>query len=161
MPNDRLAAVALENLRQLTNLKYDAKQLEFAQRISQTLAKPVSLETVSQTADTSGEVNKGSTDVGDVSWVLPTAGFTTACFVPGTPAHSWQAVAAGGTSIGKQGMQLAAKTLAATAWDLYRNPEIIAAAKTEFSNRLSGRKYEPLLLPGQKPPLDYRNAPGP
>lgn len=161
LPNDRLAAVALENLRQLNNLKYDSKQLEFAQRISQTLARPVSLETVSQTADTSGEVNKGSTDVGDVSWVLPTAGFTTACFVPGTPAHSWQAVAAGGTSIGKQGMQLAAKTLAATAWDLYRNPEIIAAAKTEFTDRLSGRKYEPLLLPGQKPPLDYRNAPGP
>ena len=55
----------------------------------------------------------GSTDVGDVSWVVPTAGFATACWVPGTPGHSWQAVACGGTTIGKKGMQLAAKVLAA------------------------------------------------
>ena len=160
LPNDRLAAVALENLRQLNNLKYDATQLQFAQRLSESLAKPQSLDSISQTADTSGEISKGSTDVGDVSWVVPTAGFTTACFVPGTPAHSWQAVAAGGTTIGKQGMQLAARTMAATAWDLYRNPENIAAAKAEHANRMTGRKYEPLLLPGQKAPLDYRNAPG-
>ena len=54
----------------------------------------------------------GSTDVGDVSWTVPTAGFSTATWVPGTPAHSWQAVAAGGTSIGMKGMQNAAKVLA-------------------------------------------------
>ena len=160
LPNDLLAEVALTNLKQLNDLKYDSKEVEFAQRISQTLPKPQPLDSIAQVTDTSGEVSKGSTDVGDVSWVIPTTGFTTACYVPGTPAHSWQAVAAGGSSIGKQGMQLAARTMAATAWDLYHQPETIAAAKVEHTKRLAGRKYESLLLPGQKPPLDYRNSPG-
>ena len=160
LPNDRLAEVALINLRQLNDLKYDPQQTEFAQRIKQTLVKPQPLELISQVSNTSGEVGKGSTDVGDVSWVVPTAGFTTACFVPGTTSHSWQAVAAGGTSIGKQGMQLAARTLAASVWDVMKQPDVIAEAKVEHAKRLAGRKYEPLLLPGQKPPLDYRNSPG-
>lgn len=55
-------------------------------------------------------------------------------------------------------MQLAARTMAATAWDLFQQPETLAAAKAEFAKRLEGRKYDPLLLPGQKPPLDYRNS---
>lgn len=160
LPNDCLAEVALVNLRQLNDLKYDNKQTEFAQRIRETLVKPQPLESIGQVTDTSGEVGKGSTDVGDVSWVVPTAGFTTACFVPGTSSHSWQAVAASGTSIGKQGMQLAARTMAAITWDLMSQPEVLAAAKAEHSKRLAGRKYEPLLLPDQKAPLDYRNAPG-
>ena len=159
MPNNILAEVMLGNLKELNDLKYDTEQKKFAQRIRETLIKPLPFESLGQVTDTSGEVGKGSTDVGDVSWVVPTAGFTTACFVPGTTSHSWQAVAAGGTSIGKQGMQLAARTMAASAWDLMSRPEILAQAKAEFTKRLEGRKYEPLLLPGQKPPLDYRNAP--
>lgn len=159
LPNDQLAQVALSNLKRLNDLKYDANELEFAQRIQATLVKPLPLDSIGHVADTSGEVSKGSTDVGDVSWVVPTAGFTTACFVPGTSTHSWQAVAAGGTSIGRKGTQLAAKTLAATVWDVMQQPETLAAAKAEHSKRLTGKKYEPLLKPGQKPPLDYRNAP--
>ncbi len=57
-------------------------------------------------------------------------------------------------------MELAARTMAATVWDLMRQPEVLAAAKAEHVKRLAGRNYEPLLLPGQKAPLDYRNAPG-
>jgi aminobenzoyl-glutamate utilization protein B len=109
--------------------------------------------------DSAGLLTKGSTDVGDVSWVVPTAGFSTACWVPGTPGHSWQAVAAGGMSIGRQGMQLAARVLAATAWDLYQDPRLVAAAKAEHQKRLVGRKYKPLLEPDQQPPLDYRDPP--
>ena len=75
----------------------------------------------------------GSTDVGDVSWNVPTAGFGTATWVPGTPAHSWQAVAAGGMSIGHKGMMLAAKVLAETARSLYTDAELIAKAKAEFA----------------------------
>jgi aminobenzoyl-glutamate utilization protein B len=104
-------------------------------------------------------VGTGSTDVGDVSWVVPTAGFMTACFVPGTSPHSWQAVAAGGTSIGRKGMLLAARVLAASAWDLFQSPEVLRAARDEHRRRLAGRPYRSLLAPGQKPPLDYRMAP--
>lgn len=157
LPNNRLADVALANLREFNQLKYDNPQREFAQRIQQTLTKPLPLDIISEVFDTSGEVGKGSTDVGDVSWVIPTAGFTTACFVPGTTSHSWQAVAASGMSIGKQGMQLAAQTMAASVWDLMTQPEILVEAKQEHARRREGRKYEPLLLPEQQPPLDYRN----
>jgi len=161
LPNQVLAQVALTNLRQLNALKYSEEELQFATRIQQTLDRPLPLETLSQVVDVSGDVGKGSTDVGDVSWVVPTAGFTTACYVPGTGAHSWQAVAAGGTTIGRNGMQLAARTLAANAWDLYQNPELLKAAREELARRRGGRSYQSLLLPGQKPPLDYRNSPVP
>jgi aminobenzoyl-glutamate utilization protein B len=98
--------------------------------------------------------------VGDVSWVVPTAGFTTACWVPGTSAHSWQAVAAGGTTIGKKGMVLAARVLASTAWDMFGSPDLLVAAQAEHRRRLAGQSYRSLLGPDQKPPLHYRDVPG-
>ena len=101
----------------------------------------------------------GSTDVGDVSWVVPVTGFTTACWVPGTPGHSWQAVACGGTTIGKKGMNLAAQVLAATAWDLYADPKLIAGREGRVHAATGGRKYEPMLEKDQPPPLDYRLPP--
>jgi aminobenzoyl-glutamate utilization protein B len=59
-------------------------------------------------------------------------------------------------SIGRKGMHLAARVLAVTAWDLFRSPETLAAAKAEHARRLAGREYRPLIRPDQKPPLDYR-----
>ncbi len=87
------------------------------------------------------------------------SGFTTACWVPGTPGHSWQAVACGGTTIAKKGMTLAARTLAATAFDLFADAELRAAAKVEHTKRLDGRKYAAMLEKDQPPPLDYRDPP--
>lgn len=159
LPNETLADLALKNLRELCDLKYSDDDRHFALRIQATLSKPPPLASITEVRDSGGEVSKGSTDVGDVSWVVPTAGFTTACYVPGTPAHSWQAVAAGGSSIGRQGMHLAARVLAATAWDLFQQPETLAAAKEERIRRLAGREYLPLIRKDQKPPLDYRKAP--
>jgi aminobenzoyl-glutamate utilization protein B len=76
--------------------------------------------------------------------------------VPGTSSHSWQAVAAGGTSIGNKGMMVAAKTLAMTAVDLFTNPELVNSAKSEHQSRIpEGWEYEP-LLGDREPPLDYR-----
>ena len=98
----------------------------------------------------------GSTDVGDVSWLVPTVGFTTATWVPGTSAHSWQAVAAGGMSIGHKGMHLATKLLAQTAVDLIERPTLIAAA-TEELKRSQGPDFKYAALLGDRlPPLDYR-----
>ena len=161
LPNDVLAKVALKNLRELNDMEYTAEETKFAARIAATLDKPQPLDSIRRVVDRSGSVTKGSTDVGDVSWVVPTTGFSTACWVPGTPAHSWQAVAAGGTSIGRKGMNLAAAVLAATAWDLYQDPKLLAAAKGEHRDRSGSSKYASLLEPGQKPPLDYRKPPRP
>ncbi len=160
LPNQSLGRIVQSNLVRLNDLKYDERETAFAARIRQSLPTPLSsLETLARVADQSGRPGTGSTDVGDVSWVVPTAGFTAACFVPGTSAHSWQAVAAGGTSIGRKGMLLASRVLSATAWDLFRSPNVLRAARAEQRRRLSGRPYRALLGPAQKPPLDYRDAP--
>ena len=98
----------------------------------------------------------GSTDVGDVSWVVPTTGFNAACFVPGTPGHSWQAVACGGRNLARLGMNLAARVLAKTAWDLFSNPARLTAARAELDQRLGNRSYQPLMPADMRPPLDYR-----
>lgn len=74
----------------------------------------------------------GSTDVGDVSWQTPTAQLHTVCFPSGAPGHSWQNVSCGKTSIGHKGLLQAAYVLAATAADLYENPEILEQAKQEY-----------------------------
>ena len=77
-------------------------------------------------------MSPGSTDVGDVSWLAPTAQFTTATWVSGSPGHSWQNVATGKSSVAHKGLLLAAKVLAATTADLMEQPDILAKAREEF-----------------------------
>jgi aminobenzoyl-glutamate utilization protein B len=157
LPNNTLATLAKKNLTALNDLKYDADELKFATRLQESFPEKVPLDDVAKVHDSSGKSSGGSTDVGDVSWVVPVTGFSTACWVPGTPGHSWQAVACGGTTVGKKGMDLAARTLAATAWDLFTDPELLKAARAEHGKRLDGRKYAAMLEKDQPPPLDYRN----
>ncbi|MEX1232602.1 MAG: amidohydrolase [Planctomycetaceae bacterium] len=156
LPNDVLMNVTRENLQQLNDMHYDDDEIQFALKIQDTLDEKPPLNQFEQVIDLNGEIGRGSTDVGDVSWVVPTAGFNTACWVAGTPPHSWQAVAAGGMSIGKKGMQLAAKVLAASAWDMLTHPEVIDQANAEFKDRLGKRAYQTLMQADQRPPLDYR-----
>jgi aminobenzoyl-glutamate utilization protein B len=159
LPNTTLSGVVRQRLRERNRIQYSEEDLQFAARMQQHLETPEPLEVLGRVEDVDGTVGKGSTDVGDVSWVVPVTGFTTACWVPGTPAHSWQAVAAGGTRIGEYGMHLAAETLALTAVDLFRDPQVLQQAAAEFRNRTRGAGWESLMQPGQKPPLDYRNPP--
>jgi aminobenzoyl-glutamate utilization protein B len=86
-------------------------------------------------------VMPGSTEVGDVSQITPTAQLTTCCWPLGTPGHSWQIVASSGSSIGAKGMLLAAKTLALTAIDLLTKPDVLAAAQAEFQRKIKGKPY--------------------
>jgi aminobenzoyl-glutamate utilization protein B len=159
LPNNVLAQISMRNLREQNDMKYSDEATRFATRLQQTLQQPEPLDSVHHVVDRSGRVGMGSTDVGDVSWNTPTTGFSTACFVPGTPGHSWQAVACGASPIARQGLNIAARTLAATAWDLYAEPAIIRAAQEELDSRIGERKYRSLMQPGQKPPLDYRKPP--
>jgi aminobenzoyl-glutamate utilization protein B len=83
----------------------------------------------------------GSTDVGDVSWIVPTAQVAVACQAFGTPGHSWQTVSQGVTGIAHKGMIVAAKVLARTAVDVLANPEFIKQAKAELHEKLGDAKY--------------------
>jgi len=157
LPNVALSQITRKNLVALNNLEYSPEEKAFAARIGETFPdKAPPLEQLKEVNDMSGRTTMGSTDVGDVSWVVPTTGFYVATWVPGTPGHSWQAVACGGTTIARKGMILASKTIAATAVDLMQNPDVLVKAKAEHRQRLKEIPFVPLLAPDQKPPLDYR-----
>lgn len=158
LPNDTLGHLMDSSLRQVGGPQWDAKDTAFAEKVQASLGKRARpLDTVQQIEPySSGEVGYYSSDVGDVSWAVPTAGLGTATWVPGTPAHSWEVVAVGDGPIGMKGMVTAAKTLALTAVTLYRNPETIAAAKAEFE-KARGSDFEYHAMLGDRPPaLDYR-----
>jgi len=156
--NEILQLLVHKNLEKTGGYAYTSEEKVFAEKISESLG--VSLNT--QYVEGVEPYNKGgkaggSTDVGDVSFAVPTVGLRAATWVPGTPAHSWQAVAAGGTDIGNKGMMVAAKTLALTAMQLIDNPKIISEAKKEFlQKRGADFKYVP-MLGDRKPALNYRN----
>ena len=157
LPSESLAKVMDANLRTVGGFVYTAEEREFGMKIQQTFTGNVpKLETSNEIASLGENESGGSTDVADISWVVPTAGLRVATWVPGTAAHSWQAVAAGGTSIGFKGMMVAAKTLALTAVDLYNSPVVIEGAWKELRKKTGENfKYEALL--GDRPPaLDYR-----
>lgn len=83
----------------------------------------------------------GSSDVGDVSHVVPTAQFMAACAVPGTPGHSWQRVAQGKSSFALKGMLFAARVLSGAAQALYEDSELVQKAKLEFRRTTGGQSY--------------------
>ena len=157
--NKSLAEDVQRNLLMVGGVSYTAAEREFATRIQLTLnGKAPAVEEASKIQPLSPPDNysPGSTDVGDVSYTVPTVGFTAATWVPGTPAHSWQAVACGGTEIGVKGMMVAAKTIACLGIDLLNRPERIEAAKKEFAEALGEYRYR-ALLGDRKPALDYRD----
>jgi len=158
LPNEALARVVDANLRTVGGYTYTETEKVFAEKIQKTFTNAPALTIT----DAIGEfkimdgAGFGSTDVGDVSWVVPTAGLATATWVPGTAAHSWQAVAAGGTTIGHKGMMMAAKTLALSITDVLSNPVLIENAWKEFRTRTGENfKYES-LIGTRAPALDYR-----
>ena len=156
IPNNALGEIAKRHLEAMNDLEYTEEELQFALKLQETLSDPKPLDSIQQVINRSGDSGQGSTDVGDVSWVVPTTGFNTACWIPGTPGHSWQAVACGKQTTAKKGMILAAEVLAATAIEVMQSPETIQSAKDELQRRLGGNEYEPLVAPDQDPPLDYR-----
>lgn len=158
LPNLTLQKVMHKNLSTIGGITYTDEEKQFAEKISKSLGyNELDMKRAINVQPYKEEARAyGSTDVGDVSFTVPTVGMGTATWVPGTPAHSWQAVAAGGTSIGTKGMMVAAKTLTLTAIELFDNPKIVEQAKVEFEER-RGKDFKYIPLLGDRPPaLDYR-----
>jgi len=159
LPNISLQEAIYLNLQKVGGVSYTAEEAAFAQTLQEALpanSPAITQAAIIQPLTISERGTGGSTDVADVSWAVATGGMSAATWVPGTSAHSWQAIAAGGTSIGNKGMIVAAKTLAMTAVDLFTNPELVESAKAEHQGRIpEGWEYEP-LLGDRAPPLDYR-----
>ncbi len=160
LPNITLSEMMENNLKMVGGVKYNEEEKAFAEKMLPTLTVKEAVESAAEIKDfrtiSNSIMGAGSTDVGDVSWALPTVGMRSATWVPGVPAHSWQAVACSGMSIGQKGMLVSAKTLAISALDLYNNPALIEKAKAEWlEKRGKDFKYE-ALLGNRKPALDYR-----
>ncbi|WP_111671391.1 amidohydrolase [Algoriphagus litoralis] len=160
LPNETLARIMHANLEKIGGVSYSPEERKFAEEIIKTY--PAGVKSSPEDAEKIAPfiVNEkgggGSTDVGDISWLVPTVGLGTATWVPGTSAHTWQAVAAGGMSIGQKGMMVAAKTLTLTAMDLFKDPSVTVKALEELNKR-RGADFEYKALVGdRKAPLDYR-----
>ena len=158
MLNETLARMMDEKLRQVGGVTYNDFEQAFAEQIYASFDKPAlplgSQEQVQPFGTAQGYF---STDVGDVSVAVPTVGLTTATWVPGTAAHSWQSTAASGMTIGFKGAQVAAKTLTLAAMELFRNPDLRAAGRAEFDEKRGADFEYEALLGDRAPPLDYRN----
>ncbi|WP_422859416.1 amidohydrolase [Flagellimonas sp. S174] len=158
LPNLTLQKLMHKKLSTVGGITYTDEEKQFAEKISKSLGyEELDMKRALNIQPYKEEARAyGSTDVGDVSFAVPTVGMGTATWVPGTPAHSWQAVAAGGTSIGTKGMMVAAKTLTLTALELFQDPKIVEKAKEEFQERC-GKDFKYIPLLGDRPPaLDYR-----
>ena len=155
--NKTLAFNLQTNLEKVGGVKYTAEETDYAKKIQASfLGKLPPINNASVITPLHIEKDQGSTDVGDVSYVVPTGGLFTATWVPGTSPHSWQAVACGGTDIGIKGMIVASKAMAFTVIDLFTNPELIKKAKEEFIQSKGDYQYK-ALLGDRKPALNYRD----
>ncbi len=159
--NHTLAGVMHKNLEMVGGITYTTKETAFAKKLQTTFGYTVppveSAGNVEPLKEEKDVLAGGSTDVADVSWTVPTVGLSTATWVAGTPAHSWQAVACGGTDIGAKGMTAAAKTIALTGIDLFTTPALLQKAKEEFTKARGGNfQYSP-LVGNRKPALNYRD----
>jgi aminobenzoyl-glutamate utilization protein B len=159
LPNEYLSAVMNANLERVGGFTYTPEEIRFAQDLRKTLTDPPDVAIGSQEkvqAMRTGAIMSASTDLADVSWNVPTVSMTTATFVPGVPAHSWQATACAGGTIGVKGMMVAAQAMALTTADLFTDPAHIQKAKAEFDQKRGPGFVYKTRLADRKPALDYR-----
>ena len=159
LPNEYLSSVMTKNLERIGGFGYTPEELKFAEDIRKTLTETPTVAIGSQEKvqpSRVGAVGTASTDLADVSWNVPTVSMTAATFVPGVPAHSWQATACAGSTVGIKGMMVAAKAMALTTMDLFIDPSHIQKARAEFDQKRGPGFVYTTRLADRKPALDYR-----
>lgn len=163
IPNLPLSRVIQRNLERVGPPKFDDADRLLARHLQEPLQVEFGVKERKPLNDTIEPLPKqpyppmgGSTDVGDISWHVPTSGLDTVCFAAGSPGHSWQNVAAIGSPIGHKGLLVAAKVLALSAVDLLQDPQALKEARADFQERMKGRKYTTEIPKGQKAPLAIR-----
>jgi aminobenzoyl-glutamate utilization protein B len=151
------AKVVFANLEWLGPVPFTAEEQEFAKEIQRaTGVEPKGLDgKVQPWAAPKPDPEGGSTDVGDVSWVVPMLGLSVTTAPLDAPWHAWPTVACSGMSIGHKGLVHAAKVLAATMVDLYEDAKTIQAIQAEFKEKTKGIVYKP-FVPDGPPPLPKR-----
>ena len=148
------AEIMQKNLEALGNITYTAEEVEYANAILKESGKPqIGIDGEVKPLQETLPAQGGSTDVGDVSQVVPTVRMSATVAAKNGPWHSWAVVACTGMSIGHKGMIYAAKALSMTMVDLYKNPKLLEAVKEDYKKNKKPGKYRPRILPGP-PSLD-------
>lgn len=176
IPNKALTTAMYENLKEITPMELTAEEVAYEQKYFDTVPEVTkqalyqrargafpesSEEEIAEIATmplntklfplSFSDKTSGSTDVGDVSWVVPTAQVIISCEPQGTPPHSWQWVANGKSSVAHKGLLSAGKAIAMTAYDVLTNPELLKQAKEEHAKVLNGQKYKSAIPADVKP----------
>lgn len=153
LPNMAGARLLQSNLEWLGPVPFSAQDQEFAKQLQKSAGvEEKGLDGAVKPLDENpGPPEGGSTDVADVSWNVPTLHFSVTTAPNNTAWHAWPVVACAGMSIGHEGMVYAAKTLAATAVDLFESPEQRAAIRKEFEEKTRETTYKGYIPDGPPP----------
>lgn len=159
LPNTALSDLLYANLRKVGGVQYDARETAFAAEMMRNSGQPdTSVFACVRTVVPPSEEGMSawvSSDVGNVTWVVPTGSFRIAAFVPCSNGHSWQQTASAGCTIGTKGLLNAARVLYLTAWDLLQNPALLQKIQAEFRERRGPDfSFDP-LMGDREPPFDY------
>ena len=157
VPNEAMQYMLQAKMESIPAPKPTEEEWEFARKMTadalnhipeSDLQRPLWWEVASYVPEKQGH---GSSDVGDVSWVCPTAQIHTACIARGTPGHSWQTTAQGKSSYAHAMTRYAAKIMAAGAVELMTNPELMEQAKAEHRKRVGPDGYVPPIPKDVRP----------
>lgn len=135
--NDTITRVIYEEMCELKKPEYTKEETEFAAKVAEEAGAGVSTGKMDVTIPEPVGIlyNCGSTDVSDVTHIVPTGYFKSACLPAGLPLHTWMAAACAGSSIGRKGMLFAAKVMAMTGWRLAADEDLRERAKREFKEK--------------------------
>lgn len=144
-----------KNLELLGPITYTDDEIAYGKKIQEATGKPqVGFDSnINPLLETQEHPMGGSTDVGDVSWVVPNINLSVTVAPKDTPWHSWAVIACGSMSIGHKGMLYASKAMGMTMVDLFNNPKLVSDMKKEFNERKGNEIYEPMI--DGPPPLKY------
>ncbi|MEE8426071.1 MAG: amidohydrolase [Woeseiaceae bacterium] len=152
--NSEVARIVQANMLQLGPIQFTAAENEFARELQKAMGvaelgldgsvRPLDLDAT--------EIRGSSTDVADVSWIVPTINFNIATAPVDIPWHSWGVVAASGMSIGHRGMHYASNVLATSIVDLFSSPQTIKAIRAQFREDTSAFSYK-AYVPDGPPPI--------
>ena len=156
LPNDEMAALVGRSLQKVGGISLDEREMEFAREVASVSGANASLiDRLSKVVPPADEGYEAyvSSDVGNVTWAVPTGSFRYSCFTPGGVGHSWQQVASCGTTIGTKGAIGAAKVLYYSAVELITDARLLSRVREEFlSRRGPDFTFQP-MMGNRRPPF--------
>ncbi len=155
LPNHTLSAVLDRNLREIGEPEFTVEEQAFAKKIQKNLGIPENgLSAEIEPFEEPKTIGGGSTDIADVSWIVPTAGELKIASAPiGSPWHSWTVTSCSASTVGFKAMNTGAKVLAASVIDVFMDKNIVKKAREEFEENTKNFIYKSAVPEGQEPPL--------